>query len=107
MLVLIWIVYFFTDIYGHVALKYASSTPSLIEMLLSRWTLSAGAAWVISALTWSFLLSQQSFLTASTVSALTYVFMALTANLLFGEALTGMKWAGIAYVCIGIYLVTR
>ena len=106
MLVLIWVIYFFTDIYGHVALKFATKTPTLTGMIFSHWALTAGAAWIISALTWALLLSRQSFLTASTVSALTYVFIALTANLIFGEALTWVKWAGIAFVCIGIYLVT-
>ena len=105
--VLIWVVYFATDIYGHVALKNASGEQGLWNTLFSVWGVSAGLSWVISALTWTLLLSRNSLLTANTISALTYVLITLAAWVLFREAITLSNLIGVVLVCTGIYLVLQ
>lgn len=107
MLILIWLIYFATDVYGHIALKMASGSNSLWDVLFSFWGISAGLAWLVSAVSWMFVLSKQPLLNASTISATTYVLMALAAVIVFKEALTGQHFLGIVCVFLGIYLVTR
>ncbi|MEM7133549.1 MAG: hypothetical protein AAF702_45065 [Chloroflexota bacterium] len=107
MLLLVWLTYFATHLYGHVALKFASSEVSMWQVLVSGWGLSAIASWLISGVAWTFVLSKQSLLTANTVSALTYVQIALAALFVFGEDLTVGKFMGILCVCGGIFLVTQ
>lgn len=107
MQLVIWAVYFITDVYGHVALKLAGSSSSLTGMLFSFWGITAALAWIISGGAWMLVLSKHPLLTASTVSSATYIFIALAAALIFKEPLTPQNLLGIAFVCIGIYLVTR
>lgn len=104
---MIWVVYFITDVYGHVALKIAGSSTSFAGMLFSFWGITAVLAWIVSGGAWMLVLSKHPFLTANTVSASTYIFIALAAALVFKEPLTRQNLLGIAFVCIGIYLVTR
>jgi drug/metabolite transporter (DMT)-like permease len=107
MLMLAWLIYFITDVYGHVALKKAGEADALWGMLFSIWGLTAGLSWILSALAWMFVLSKYPLLAANTVSAITYLLIALAAVVVFKEPLTKQNMMGIACVFIGIYLVTR
>jgi len=107
MLLLMWIVYFVTDVYGHVALKMASGATDLWSTLTSFWGITAVLAWLASGLAWTFVLSRNPLLTANTVSALTYVMIALAAAVIFKERVTLPNVVGMICVFVGIYLVTR
>lgn len=107
MLLLIWIIYFVTDVYGHVALKMATGATSMQAMLFNGWGITAVASWIISGLAWTFVLSKHPLLTANTVSALTYVMISLSAVIFFGESMTKANLIGIGFVCVGIYLIVR
>jgi drug/metabolite transporter (DMT)-like permease len=105
MQLLIWVLYLATDVYGHVALKAASETQNLQHVLFSPLGLSAGLAWVMSAMMWILILSKHPLLTANSVSTLTYALIAASAWLFFGEAIKLLKLLGMLLICVGIYLV--
>jgi drug/metabolite transporter (DMT)-like permease len=107
MLLLIWVLYFATDVYGHVALKMASQATNLWGVLFSFWGITAGLSWIVAGVSWTFVLSKQPLLTANTLSATTYILIALAAAAIFKETLTGQNVIGMLFVVIGIYLVTR
>jgi drug/metabolite transporter (DMT)-like permease len=100
-----WLLYFVTDVYGHVGLKIATRENDSWMALFSFWGISAGLAWIVSALSWMFILSKNSFLTANTVSAITYIVTAVAAAVVFKEQLTIRNVIGVMFVFIGIYLV--
>ena len=102
-----WLLYFITDVYGHIALKEASRAGSLWQIVTSPWAITAGLAWIVSGVTWTLVLSKNPLTTANTIAALTYVLITLAAWLVFKESLTPVKLLGIAFVCVGIYLVRR
>ena len=107
MLLLIWIIYFATDVAGHVALKIASGRSSLGEMLFSVWGAAAIVSWIVSGVAWTLVLSKNPLLTANTVSAITYILVSLAALVIFQEQFTRDKLIGVVFVFIGIYFVTR
>jgi drug/metabolite transporter (DMT)-like permease len=107
MLLLIWIIYFVTDVTGHVALKIASGRSSLGEMLFSVWGAAAVISWVVSGVAWTLVLSRNPLLTANTVSAITYILVSVAALVIFQEQFTRDKLIGVVFVFIGIILVTR
>lgn len=107
MLLLIWVVYVVTDVYGHVALKLASGNQGILNVVFSFWGISAGISWVITIAAWTFVLSKSPLLTANTTSAITYVLISLAAVVLFKEALTMEKAIGVVLVVVGVYLVNR
>ena len=107
MLLLIWVLYFLTDVYGHVALKMASQSANLWGVLFSFWGITAGLSWIVAGVSRTFVLSKHPLLTANTVSATTYILIALAAAVIFKETLTGQNVIGMFCVAVGIYLVTR
>jgi drug/metabolite transporter (DMT)-like permease len=107
MLLLVWLIYFITDVYGHVALKLASGANNSWSILFSFWGITAGLSWLLSVLSWTFILSKHPLLAANTVSSLTYILIALAAAIIFREPLTKQNLIGVVCVFIGIYLVTR
>lgn len=107
MLLLAWILYFVTDVYGHIALKIATDAPTFKETLFSIWGITAVASWLISFLAWTFVLSKHPLLTANTVSAITYILISLSAVVIFRESLTKENLLGVILVFAGIYLIVR
>jgi multidrug transporter EmrE-like cation transporter len=107
MLLLMWIVYVVTDVYGHIALKLASGQQGLWNIVTSFWGISAGISWIITIGAWTFVLSKSPLLNAYTTSAITYVLISLATVVLFKESLTPEKIAGVVLVIIGIALVNR
>jgi drug/metabolite transporter (DMT)-like permease len=106
--VIIWLLYFATDIYGHVALKLGSKADTrLVSIIFSPLGLTAFAAWGASSLLWIAILSNNKLLSASSIGAVTYALMVLAAALVFKEAISTQQWIGIVFIAIGVYLVTR
>ena len=56
---------------------------------------------------WLAVLSWEDVSVAVPMQALSYVFVALIAQFFLGEAVTPMRWAGVALVCVGVVLITK
>lgn len=108
-LILYWCVYFFTTIYGHVALKisqqHVSGQPSLWELATNFWIVSAGISWVVSAIVWYLILGKTSLISAASISSLSYFFLVVATAIFVKEPLSLPQLIGSALICIGIYCV--
>ena len=108
---MLWILFFASGVYGHLALKLAvGSSPlekpqALLRACTGAWGLTAFSAWALSAGLWMLLLSRHSLARANAISALGSLLLSLSAWLLLHEAWTWSKTLGAVLVAAGIYLV--
>jgi drug/metabolite transporter (DMT)-like permease len=106
---LIWLLFFLSSVYGHVALKAAVGSEAergaLGRALASGWGWSAFVAWGLSCLLWTLALAHHRLLRANAVSSLRFVLIALTAWALLGERLTWTQGLGLLLIAAGILLV--
>jgi drug/metabolite transporter (DMT)-like permease len=112
--IILWLLFFATSVYGHVALKLAVSTRApnagtgeLLRGALHPWGLSAFVAWTASGVLWMLVLSKQPLLGASSVSALRYALICGSAIVILGEKASALQLAGSALIVTGIALVAR
>ncbi|WP_052754393.1 hypothetical protein [Calothrix sp. 336/3] len=111
--VLIWCLFFATSVYGHVALKLAvgeSESPNAKHLWLSAisfWGWSAWISWGASAVLWMVVVSKQPLLTASSISALRYVLICLSAWLILRDTISPRELIGVFCITLGIFLVAR
>lgn len=106
--VLLWIGFFATSAYGHVALKLAVDGRSrLWGAAISPFGVSAYAAWGVSAVLWMTLLSKHSLFAANGISALRYALVAACAPIFLRESLDRTQLVGGVLIAIGVWLVVR
>lgn len=75
---------------------------------LTNWRLVLGTA--LQAVyfgLWLAVLSWEDLSVALPLQALSYLVVAFLAQWYLGEQITGMRWAGICLICVGVALVTK
>ncbi len=86
------------------------SSPSELLSVLAR-ILSSGTIWlgIASLLTffvaYMLVLSWADYSFVQPASAMAYAVVALLATLLLGEVVSPLRWAGIAVICLGVFVV--
>jgi multidrug transporter EmrE-like cation transporter len=105
--------------YGQVMLKWevdrhaqpvfawASSWPSVLQLLLRPGVISAFAAAFGASLCWMIALRHLPLSHAYPFTALNFVLISLLAVSIFGESMPPMKMAGLGLIVVGILLVGR
>jgi drug/metabolite transporter (DMT)-like permease len=90
------------------------SPHSLVELLRlfyktpsCFYVLSAVLLTIITALSWMQAASKMEISYIYPFMALSYVFVALFSLWLFRDQVSVLRWAGIAIVCLGVFLVSR
>jgi drug/metabolite transporter (DMT)-like permease len=108
----VWALFFFTSVYGHVALKTAvnrvpggSYREVLAATATNFWGWSALVAWGLSCLLWALALARHNLVTANAVSSLRYVLVGLAAWALLSERITWSQGVGMVLIAGGILLV--
>jgi drug/metabolite transporter (DMT)-like permease len=107
----IWVLFFGTTVYGHVALKVAVDRAGAggarypIRAVADLWGWSACLAWGLSCLLWAVALSRHSLTQANALSSLRYVLVYLAAWALLGEGLSWARAVGMALILAGVLLV--
>ena len=107
----IWLLFFATTVYGHVALKVAVDRTTqdearrVFSALADLWGWSACLAWGASCLLWMLALSRHQLVFANGLSSLRYVLIALAAWALLGERVTWPQMFGMALIAVGLLLV--
>ncbi|HBE21474.1 MAG TPA: hypothetical protein DEG17_10460 [Cyanobacteria bacterium UBA11149] len=110
---LIWILFFFSSVYGHIALKLAVKSEiavtakSLWLSAISFWGWTAWISWAASAILWMLLVAKIPLIAASSISSLRYVLICLAAYLILREAISAKEFIGIGCITVGIILVAR
>jgi drug/metabolite transporter (DMT)-like permease len=108
----IWVLFFPTSVYGHIALKAAvdraasSSYGAAPRATVGNaWGWSALLAWGLSCLLWALALSRQELVSANSISCLRYVLICLAAWLLLSENVTWPQGLGMLLIGGGILLM--
>jgi drug/metabolite transporter (DMT)-like permease len=103
----IWVLFFGTNVYGHVALKVAvdraGRTPLSAFGAALGWT--ACLAWGASCVLWALALARQPLSQANALSSLRHLLTCLAAWYLLGEGLSPRQAAGIVLITVGVLLV--
>jgi drug/metabolite transporter (DMT)-like permease len=107
----VWLLFFLTSVYGHVALKVAvdrtaqDETGRLFSALRGVWGWSACLAWGGSCLLWMLALSHHRLVFANGLSSLRYVLVALAAWVVLGEQMSWSQLLGMALIAAGLLLI--
>jgi multidrug transporter EmrE-like cation transporter len=81
---------------------------SLITMIFQSPLILLGLAlYGVGALAWISVLSHLDLSYAYPFLALNFVLIALVSRFVLGETIPGMRWLGIAIICVGILVVAR
>jgi len=106
-----WLLYFVTDVYGHIAFKFLSTGQTdgfnLWAIVFSFWGMTAILSWAASSLLWITLLANNRLFAASSIGAITYALMILAAALIFKEPIAPRQFGGILFIALGVYLVAQ
>ena len=81
--------------------------PRLIHAVTNPWVLSGVALQALFFAIYLVLLSRTDVSQLLPMTALDYIVIAVLAHLMLGEAVTGVRWAGIVLVVAGVVLVSR
>jgi drug/metabolite transporter (DMT)-like permease len=81
--------------------------PMLWGALTNPWVLAGVALQALFFFAYLVLLSRADLTQVLPMTALDYVVVALLAQLVLAEAVTGMRWLGIALILVGVALVSR
>lgn len=74
---------------------------------LNPFVLIGLACYVVSVVIWLLVLSRVEVSYAYPLLSVGYIVTALAGWLLFSESITIARWAGIAVICFGVWLITR
>lgn len=107
----LWLLYFATDVYGHIAFKFLSTgQPEKFDLwatVFSFWGITAILSWAGSSLVWITLLANNQLFAASSIATLTYALMLVAAVVFFKETISPLQIAGVLFIALGVYLVSR
>ena len=96
-----------TNALGVITPTAANALPLAGAIAANPHFLAGFACYGVSVLVWILALSRVPVSIAYPMLSIGYVVNALAAWHWFGEALTGGRWLGIAFIIIGVYLLAR
>lgn len=96
-----------TSIHVPSTLRVAAGWPSVLQLLLRPWVLSAFIAAFAASLCWMLALARLELSRAYPFMAFNFVIVSLAAAPLFGEAITGTKLAGLILVVVGLAVLSQ
>ncbi len=86
---------------------FASLPKFFVAAACSPWVYSSIAIQGVGYFLWMVLLSREKLgVATASVSAGFYILLALCAWAFYGEALSGLQWAGIAFIAVGVACMT-
>lgn len=92
---------------GQILLKSGASGETLLQQFLAPQSIVGLGLYFAAALCYMYALRKIPVSIAFPSVSLSYVLVALLGFWLYGEALTPSKLAGIALVCVGVFLIMR
>ncbi|WP_341896744.1 EamA family transporter [Ferrovibrio terrae] len=92
---------------GQILLKSGASGETLLQQFLAPQSIIGLGLYFAAALCYMYALRKIPVSIAFPSVSLSYVLVALLGFWLYGEALTPSKLAGIALVCVGVFLIAR
>jgi drug/metabolite transporter (DMT)-like permease len=92
---------------GNFALSATTLPPIFIQAATSLHVLLGLLCYGLGFMVWLVVLSKAEVSYAYPLISLGYVFTAILARVLFGEAVTATRLAGILITCLGVFIVAR
>ncbi|MEP7062259.1 MAG: SMR family transporter [Betaproteobacteria bacterium] len=96
-----------TNTLGVISLTRDNWLPTLWRMAHTGPFIFGVACYGVSLITWIIGLSRVPVSVAYPLLSLGYIVNAIAAHYLFGEAVTPMRWLGIGFVIVGVFLIAR
>ena len=93
--------------YGNFALSLDALPPIFLKAATSPYVLMGLVCYGLGFLVWLIVLSKAEVSYAYPLISLGYVFTAILARALFGEAVSMTRMAGILVTCLGVFLIAR
>lgn len=87
--------------------RFSLNGPSLRALVVQPYVWGGLLLFGLSALVWLVVLSRASLSFAYPFAALTYVLILLFDLFVLDEAVPALRWAGVAFIGVGIFLVSR
>ncbi|WKZ56691.1 MAG: hypothetical protein QY326_08150 [Bdellovibrionota bacterium] len=107
----LWIAFFATTVFGHLAMKLAvqgkESAPvwQTFGAMLNPWGLGGMAAWVLSAFVWLLIVAKEDLYVANSVSALRYLLIAMACWAFLQETPSPKDWGGMVLITVGVLML--
>jgi multidrug transporter EmrE-like cation transporter len=80
---------------------------AVVRVVSTPLVISGLAMYVLGAAMWLMVLSRSALSFAYPILAIGYAITPLLAWLLLGESMNGVRWLGIAVICLGVLVVSR
>jgi drug/metabolite transporter (DMT)-like permease len=93
--------------FGNFSLSLSTLPPIFLRAAFSPYILLGLACYGLGFLVWLIVLAKAEVSYAYPLISLGYVFTAILARALFGEAVTVTRMAGILVTCLGVFLIAR
>jgi len=108
----LWSLFFITDIYGHVTLKMTLgrelTMAETAKRLLGSWVgWSIFLAWGLAGLLWVCVLSKNTLFETTSISMVNYLLICFAAVWFLGENLNPTQWIGMTLIGTGVYLTGK
>lgn len=109
---ILWLLFFITDVYGHVTLKltvgHELTASEMIKRILCSWIgWSIFLAWGLAGLLWVCVLSKNTLFQTNSISMVNYILVCLSAVWFLGESPDSSQWIGISLIGAGIYFTGK
>ena len=92
---------------GQFSFSMDNLVPIGVRVLTSPFVMLGVAFYVVSLVVWLMVLSRVDVSYAYPMLSVGYIVAALAGRYLFQEPLGLVRWAGIAVICLGVFLITR
>jgi multidrug transporter EmrE-like cation transporter len=96
-----------TNELGVITLTRDGWPDTLVRMATQGHFILGAACYVLSLFVWILGLSRVPVSLAYPLLSVGYIFNAIAAHYLFGEAVTITRWLGIGFIVVGVFLVAR
>ena len=96
-----------TNVTGVLSLDAQTWARTLLRIATQTYFVLGGACYVVSLLVWILGLSRVPVSVAYPLLSIGYIVNAIAAHFLFGEGVNAVRWAGIGFIVVGVWLVAR
>jgi len=96
-----------TNVLGVLTLTRDTWLDTLMKMATQGYFVLGVACYVVSLFVWILGLSRVPVSVAYPLLSVGYVINAIAAHYLLGESVTSMRWLGIGFIVVGVWLVAR
>ena len=92
---------------GHFGFSFENIVPIGLKVAVNPFVLAGLSCYVVSVVVWLMALSRVDVSYAYPLLSIGYIVTAFAGQIFFGESMGTVRWSGILFICLGVYLITR